>query len=124
MRAARRLDRVGGVPAQRAFRLLFAAQSMSVFVTVTPAMMASVAAHAPLPLTLALALIDGSAGTMFNTFWFTSMQSDIPAGELARVFSWDYLGSTAMLPLGQRSAARWRPRWGSRRRSTALSGGG
>jgi predicted MFS family arabinose efflux permease len=75
--------------------------SMSVFVTITPAMMASVAAHAPLPLTLALALIDGSAGTMFNTFWFTSMQSDIPAGELARVFSWDYLGSTAMLPLGQ-----------------------
>jgi predicted MFS family arabinose efflux permease len=75
--------------------------SMCVFVTVTPAMMASVAAHAPLPLILALALIDGSAGTMFNTFWFTSMQSDIPAGEQARVFSWDYLGSTAMLPLGQ-----------------------
>ena len=75
--------------------------SMCVFVTITPAMMASVAAHAPLPLTLALALIDGSAGTMFNTFWFTSVQSDIPVGEQARVFSWDYLGSTAMLPVGQ-----------------------
>jgi hypothetical protein len=29
------------------------------------------------------------------------MQSDVPADELARVFSWDYLGSTAILPLGQ-----------------------
>jgi hypothetical protein len=38
---------------------------------------------------------------MFNTFWFTSMQSEIPSGEQARVFSWDYLGSTAMLPVGQ-----------------------
>lgn len=75
--------------------------SMAVFVTVTPAMMALVAAHAPLPLILALALIDGGAGTMFNTFWFTSMQSEIPAREQARVFSWDYLGSTAMLPVGQ-----------------------
>jgi predicted MFS family arabinose efflux permease len=75
--------------------------SMCVFVTITPAMIASLAAHAPLPLILALALIDGSAGTMFNTFWFTSVQSAIPAGEQARVFSWDYLGSTAMLPVGQ-----------------------
>jgi MFS family permease len=75
--------------------------SIALFVMVTPAMMALLAAHAPLPLILALAVIDGSAGTMFNTFWFTSMQSEIPAGEQARVFSWDYLGSTAMLPVGQ-----------------------
>jgi hypothetical protein len=74
---------------------------MCLFVTVTPAMYILLAAHAPLPLILALAVIDGSAGTLFNTFWFTSMQSDVPAGEQARVFSWDYLGSTAILPLGQ-----------------------
>jgi hypothetical protein len=29
------------------------------------------------------------------------VQSDVPAGEQARVFSWDYLGTVAILPLGQ-----------------------
>jgi predicted MFS family arabinose efflux permease len=75
--------------------------TLVLFVTATPAMLALVAAHAPLPLILGLALIDGGAGTLFNTFWFTAMQSDVPADELARVVSWDYLGSTAILPLGQ-----------------------
>jgi hypothetical protein len=110
---------------------LFAAQPISALgdrlvpvalafaVAVTPAMMALLAAHAPLPLILALALIDGSAGTMFNTFWFTSMQSEIPCGEQARVFSWDYLGSTAMLPVGQALSGPVAARLGSRRRSTA-----
>jgi MFS family permease len=75
--------------------------TMIVFATVTPAMLAALAAHAPLPLILALAFVDGGAGTMFNTFWFTSVQSDVPSAEQARVFSWDYLGTVAMLPLGQ-----------------------
>jgi predicted MFS family arabinose efflux permease len=75
--------------------------TMVLFVTVTPAMLAAVAAHAPLPLILALALVDGGAGTMFNTFWFTSVQSEVPAAEQARVFSWDYMGTVAILPLGQ-----------------------
>jgi MFS family permease len=91
----------GGVIALRArprhpFRLTFA-----VFVVVTPALFALVAAHAPLPVILPVAVIDGSSGTMFNTFWFTAVQSDVPAGELARVMSWDYFGSVAILPLGQ-----------------------
>jgi hypothetical protein len=91
----------GGVVALRArprhpFRLSFA-----LFLVVTPTMLALVAAHAPLPFILPVAFIDGGSGTMFNTFWFTAVQSDVPAGELARVMSWDYFGSVAILPLGQ-----------------------
>jgi MFS family permease len=92
---------VGGIIALRAsprypFRLTF-----GIFVVITPAMLILVAAHAPLPLILPVAFIDGSSGTLFNTFWFTALQSDVPAGELARVMSWDYFGSVAILPLGQ-----------------------
>ena len=91
----------GGVIALRArprhpFRLSFA-----IFAVVTPTLFALVAGHAPLPVILPVAFIDGGSGTMFNTFWFTAVQSDVPAGELARVMSWDYFGSVAILPLGQ-----------------------
>jgi MFS family permease len=91
----------GGVVALRArprhpFRLSFA-----IFAVVTPALFALVAGHATLAIILPVAVIDGSSGTLFNTFWFTAVQSDVPAGELARVVSWDYFGSVAILPLGQ-----------------------
>ena len=91
----------GGVIALRArprhpFRLTFA-----MFVVVTPVLLGLLAAHAPLWLILPVAVIDGSSGTIFNTFWFTAVQSDVPPGELARVMSWDYFGSVAILPLGQ-----------------------
>jgi hypothetical protein len=75
--------------------------AFAIFVVVTPTLFALVAARAPLPVILAVALIDGASGTIFNTFWFTAVQSDVPSDELARVFSWDYLGSVAILPLGQ-----------------------
>lgn len=75
--------------------------SLALFVIATPALTALVAAHAPLPLILAVALVDGATGTVFNTFWFTALQSDVPPDELARVSSWDYLGSLALLPVGQ-----------------------
>jgi hypothetical protein len=52
-------------------------------------------------LIVVVAVVDGSAGTLFNTAWFTALQSDVPPGELARVSSWDYLGSLVLLPLGQ-----------------------
>lgn len=75
--------------------------AMGVFVFVTPALFTLVGAAAPLWLILPVALADGAAGTMFNVFWFTAMQADVPAGELARVSSWDYLGSLAIVPVGQ-----------------------
>jgi MFS family permease len=83
-------------PPRHPLRMAFA-----LFVLVTPLLFALVAAHARLPVILAVAVVDGSSGTMFNTFWFTAVQSDVPADELARVFSWDYLGSVGILPVGQ-----------------------
>ncbi|HEY1565478.1 MAG TPA: MFS transporter [Solirubrobacteraceae bacterium] len=71
------------------------------FVVTTPALFWLLAAHAPLAAILPIAVLDGAAGTMFNTLWFTAVQSDVPANELARVFSWDYMGSVVILPIGQ-----------------------
>lgn len=75
--------------------------AFAIFVVSTPALFALLAAHAPLPVILAVAVIDGGTGTLFNTFWFTAMQSDVGPDELARVVSWDYLGSVSILPIGQ-----------------------
>ena len=91
----------GGLVALRARPRHPLRMAFAVFVVITPLLFGLVAAHAPLPVILAAALIDGASGTMFNTFWFTAVQSDVPADELARVFSWDYLGSVVILPVGQ-----------------------
>jgi MFS family permease len=96
------------------FRLTFAA-----FVVVTPLMLGLVAAHAPVWMILPVAVLDGTSGTIFNTFWFTALQSDVPPGELARVMSWDYFGSVGVLPLGQALAGPVAAALGA---STALYG--
>jgi predicted MFS family arabinose efflux permease len=75
--------------------------AFAVFVISTPALIALIAAHAPVAVIAAVALLDGGTGTLFNTFWFTALQSEVPAGELSRVSSWDYLGSLALAPVGQ-----------------------
>jgi MFS family permease len=92
---------LGGLVALRARPRHPLRMAFAVFVLITPLLFALVAAHAPLPVILPVAVIDGASGTMFNTFWFTAVQSDVPADELARVFSWDYLGSVVILPVGQ-----------------------
>ncbi len=66
-----------------------------------PALFLLLAAHAPLPSIVLAALIVGGAITFFTTLWYTALQREIPAAELSRVSSWDYLGSLALLPLGQ-----------------------
>ncbi len=71
------------------------------FLIGTPALVAAVAAHAPVSVIVAVALIDGGTGTFFNTVWFTALQRGVSQEELSRVSSWDYLGSIALLPLGQ-----------------------
>ena len=70
------------------------------FLIAGPALFVLLAARAPLALILAAALIDGASGTLFNVFWFTALQRDVPATELSRVSSWDYLGSLALQPIG------------------------
>jgi predicted MFS family arabinose efflux permease len=69
-----------------------------------PALYVLLAAHAPVPVIAVAALLDGASATLFNLLWFTALQRDVPAAELARVSSWDYLGSLALLPLGQAAA--------------------
>jgi predicted MFS family arabinose efflux permease len=65
-----------------------------------PALYGLLAAHAPLPLILVAALIDGSSQTVFTVFWSTAIQREIPAEEQSRVSSWDFLGSLALEPVG------------------------
>jgi predicted MFS family arabinose efflux permease len=71
------------------------------FLIAGPALFVLLAARAPLPVIVAVALIDGVSGTLFNLLWFTALQREVPAGELSRVSSWDYLGSVAIMPVGQ-----------------------
>lgn len=74
--------------------------ALLLFLVGGPALYGLVAAHAPLAVILVFAVIDGSSGTVFNTFWYTAIQREIPADELSRVTSWDYLGTLAVQPLG------------------------
>ena len=70
------------------------------FLLAGPGLLAALAAHAPLALILPLALVDGISGSLFNALWYTAQQTDVPAEELSRVSSWDYLGTLALHPLG------------------------
>jgi hypothetical protein len=72
-----------------------------VFLVSGPMTFALLGARAPLPLVLPLAALYGSSGPFFNTMWYTALQREVPARELSRVSSWDYLGSLLLLPVGQ-----------------------
>jgi predicted MFS family arabinose efflux permease len=65
-----------------------------------PALIALLAAHAPLAVIIAVAALDGGSGTVFNVFWATALAREIPAAELSRVSSWDYIGSLGLAPVG------------------------
>jgi MFS family permease len=71
------------------------------FLIAGPALYVLLAAHAPVPVIVAFALVDGVSGTLFNLLWYTALQRDVPAAELSRVISWDFLGSLVLLPIGQ-----------------------
>jgi hypothetical protein len=66
----------------------------------TPVVAVTIALHAPLPLIVVAALLEGVTISVFNTMWFTVQQRRIPAGELSRVTSWDLLGTLALRPVG------------------------
>ncbi len=71
-----------------------------VFLVSGPALLLLLGVHASLAVIIPVALIDGSAGSLFNAWWFTAQQVEVPAAELSRVSSWDYLGTLAFEPLG------------------------
>jgi MFS family permease len=60
----------------------------------------------PLPLAgvAALALMAGIGAQTFGVLWDTTMQQEIPQDRLSRVYSYDALGSFALIPLGLAAA--------------------
>ncbi len=71
-----------------------------VFLVSGPALLVLLGAHAPLSAIMGMAIIDGAAASLFNAWWFTAQQLEVPAPELSRVSSWDYLGSLVFEPAG------------------------
>jgi len=65
-----------------------------------PPMFVLLALHAPLWTIIVVAVLDGSAGSVFNAFWFTAMQARVRPGDLSRVSSWDSLGTVVLEPVG------------------------
>jgi MFS family permease len=65
-----------------------------------PIFLAALAIPAPLPLVLLAALPAGIGLEVFNVIWITAMQQHIPPERLARVTSYDALGSFVFIPLG------------------------
>jgi MFS family permease len=54
----------------------------------------------PLPAVVVLAFVAGLGTETFGVLWDTSMQQEIPQDRLSRVYSYDALGSAALIPLG------------------------
>jgi MFS family permease len=57
-----------------------------------------------LPILLACAFVSGLCIEQFGIAWETSMQEHIPPDKLARVYSYDALGSIIAIPFGQMAA--------------------
>ncbi|MEU5599877.1 MFS transporter [Streptomyces sp. NPDC020298] len=80
-----------------------------------------VLAEAPNALLLGLAMfVNGAALEQFGVAWDVSLQENIPADRLARVYAYDALGSFVALPLGEMAAGPVADRLGMH---TTLLGG-
>jgi MFS family permease len=58
------------------------------------------ATAAPLPAIAVATAIGGAALSVFTAIWHTTMQSRVPEHQLSRMFSYDWLGSLGLLPIG------------------------
>jgi MFS family permease len=65
-----------------------------------PVALALLAAGASFPVVLALFFLAEGGLALFIVWWETSLATYIPPGALSRVSSYDWLGSTVLLPLG------------------------
>jgi MFS family permease len=55
---------------------------------------------APLPVLILGGALFGMGISISNTLWFTAMQDNVPEHLIARVSSFDWMGSTALRPIG------------------------
>jgi MFS family permease len=67
---------------------------------VTPLFLAALAVPLPLPLVLVVAAVAGFGVELFNVYWVTALQQHIADEVLARVNSYDALGSFVFIPVG------------------------
>lgn len=81
----------------------------------------ALAEAAPLALLVGAMFVNGLALEQFGVAWDLSIQENVPADRLARVYSYDMLGSILALPLGEMTAGVLSERFGAR---TTLLGGG
>lgn len=58
------------------------------------------ATAAPVPAIASAAAIAGAALSVFSALWHTTLQNRVPEDQLSRMFSYDWLGSLGLLPLG------------------------
>jgi len=75
-------------------------------------MMLLLARGASAPVLIAAALFSGFGVEQFGIAWEVSMQTHVPADKLARVYSWDMLGSFIAIPLGTMLAGPAAARFG------------
>jgi len=69
-------------------------------VLLTVPLLLALAAPLPFAAVLGFAFLAGIGVETFGILWDTAMQQEIPADRLSRVYSYDALGSWALVPLG------------------------
>ncbi|UNZ17520.1 MFS transporter [Streptomyces sp. 891-h] len=74
----------------------------------------ALAQSADVALLLAAMFVNGVAIEQFSVAWDLSLQENVPQEKLARVYSYDALGSTLALPLGEMAAGPLAERFGVR----------
>jgi MFS family permease len=70
----------------------------------TPASLVALGFPLALPLIVVAAAVSGAGLEIFVLLWNTTMQQEIPADKLSRVYSYDALGSFALMPVGLAAA--------------------
>lgn len=109
---------LGGFVAMRLrVRRLLRFGMISVIAACLPLLALGVAPY--LPVLVAAAFLAGIGIEQFSVAWDTTMQQHVPADRLARVYSYDMLGSFLAVPLGQILAGRLAETFGLRTTVTA-----
>ena len=78
-------------------RMLLAA---TLAILALPLLPLAIAFPLALPAIVALAVVAGVGAEVFGVLWHTTMQQEIPRDKLSRVYSYDALGSIALVPVG------------------------